>query len=548
MGQRQVFWLLNSETSRYFSATAVLRKVTDHGLFYLQEGVEATEEAIDRSATEFEERIYPAITRYFGPPRSPGVDNDSRVAIIGANTPGVLGYFSELDFYPKMVHPYSNERNAIYINASLARIGARLFNATVAHELQHLIHFGADPAQQAWISEGLSEVAIDLAGYEAGSPRNFLSSPDIQLNHLGERLDYGATYLFMKYIVEHFGGPDAIRDLVSGSGRGIKRIEDFLVKRGSGKEFMGLFKDWIVANFVNTGDGGLYSYSSARIKITGAEPVADFSPKQSQVHQFAAKYFDLRPAATDFSINFTGAAKVKVIPNEPRSGVRQWWSNRGDSIDTTLTREFDLSGLSKATLNFWLWYDMEKGYDYAYVEASTDNGLTWDVLAGRHTSEENPVGNSYGPAYTGNSGGGKEPIWVYETMDLTPYVGKRVLVRFEYVTDGEITHEGLAIDDLSVLEVGFSDSAESDAGWVARGFVRTDNELDQRYIVRLIEMGPPDAGGITVRDMALDQRQSGSLEVKGLGTTVSRAVLVVAGATDGSLQSAPFGISLQRAP
>ena len=62
------------------------------------------------------------------------------------------------------------------------------------------------------------------------------------------------------------------------------------------------------------------------------------------------------------------------------SGRYVWWSNRGDESDTTLTRTFDLTGLEQATLQAWLWYDIEKDYDYAYVEVSTDGGQTWEVL------------------------------------------------------------------------------------------------------------------------------------------------------------------------
>ena len=41
--------------------------------------------------------------------------------------------------------------------------------------------------------------------------------------------------------------------------------------------------------------------------------------------------------------------------------------------------EFDLTRLQKATLQFSTWYNIEKDYDYAYVEVSTDSGKTWDT-------------------------------------------------------------------------------------------------------------------------------------------------------------------------
>ena len=52
-----------------------------------------------------------------------------------------------------------------------------------------------------------------------------------------------------------------------------------------------------------------------------------------------------------------------------------------------------------------MWYDLETDYDYAYVEVSADGGKTWDILANEHTTITNPSGNSYGPGFTGASGG-----------------------------------------------------------------------------------------------------------------------------------------------
>ena len=42
----------------------------------------------------------------------------------------------------------------------------------------------------------------------------------------------------------------------------------------------------------------------------------------------------------------------------------------GDKSDMTLTGAFDLSGLTQATLSFQTWYDVEEGWDYAYVTVS----------------------------------------------------------------------------------------------------------------------------------------------------------------------------------
>ena len=52
-----------------------------------------------------------------------------------------------------------------------------------------------------------------------------------------------------------------------------------------------------------------------------------------------------------------------------------------------------------------------------------------------------------------------------DDVDLTPYAGSEVLVRFEYVTDDAVNGRGLCLDDFAIDEIGWADDAESDGGW-----------------------------------------------------------------------------------
>ncbi|HIC94134.1 MAG TPA: hypothetical protein EYP09_07780, partial [Anaerolineae bacterium] len=183
----------------------------------------------------------------------------------------------------------------------------------------------------------------------------------------------------------------------------------------------------------------------------------------------------------------------------------------------------------------------------AYIEVSTDGGRTWDILPGRYTTDTNPTGNSFGHAYTGKSGvegrdsETEEPIWIKEEVDLTPYVGQEVLIRFEYITDDAVNHVGLCVDDIAIPELGyFYDVEEGEGGWVAEGFIRTDNVLPQRFLVQLIELDSEPR----VRRMELDQRQEGRLVVRGLGEEVERAVLVVSGLAPVTTELASYEYSI----
>ena len=109
-------------------------------------------------------------------------------------------------------------------------------------------------------------------------------------------------------------------------------------------------------------------------------------------------------------------------------------------------------------------------------------------------------------------------------MDLSPYAGKNILLRFEYITDDAYNTPGWAIDDITIPEIGFSDGVESGvSGWDVKGFVRTDNVLPQRYSVAIVEH----AGTARVKRIPLDALNRGSYTVAGLGRDVSSATVII---------------------
>jgi bacillopeptidase F (M6 metalloprotease family) len=151
-----------------------------------------------------------------------------------------------------------------------------------------------------------------------------------------------------------------------------------------------------------------------------------------------------------------------------------------------LTREVDLSNVGNATLSYWTWYDIEEDWDYAYVSVSEDGGATWTTLRTPSSTDTSPNNSNLGWGYTGQSGDGFGADWIEESVDLTPYAGKKILLRFEIVHDLAVNLPGFAIDDIRIPEIGFSDDAESDSGWSAEGWVRTNNFVPQTFIAQLI--------------------------------------------------------------
>jgi len=549
IGQRENFWVNDEELSdTYLTIEATLRYATLHVYMWVEDGLGLDQEDIEASARTFEEHIYPTNRLYFGSEWSPGVDNDPHIHILNANLPSVGGYYSSNDEYPSIVNPFSNEKEIMYINATYVSPGNDIYNSILAHEFQHMIHWNIDPDEDTWVSEGSAQTAEALSGYEPwlGS---FLSEPDTQLTAWADEIEeagvhYDASFLFMYYFTERFGA-DLVRELTATEADGMAGFDEVLAANGFDITSDDVFQDWLIANYLNDpglGDGR-YGYEGIGLWDTAAlDHVYRHYPdsRSTTVHQYAADYIELRPGRGDLAIEFTGSTQVKLVDNEPHGGEYEWWSNRGDVSNMTLTREFDLSDLEEATLEFWLWYDIEDNYDYAYVEVSTDGGRTWEIMSGKHTTDSNPYGNSFGHGYTGISGGEDESDWVEEEIDLTPYVGQEVMIRFEYITDDAYNDPGLCLDDIAIPELGYYYDAETADGWEAEGFIRSNNTLPQDWIVQVIEIGTR----TTVREMELGETQEGRLVIENFGDEVDRAVLVVGAVAPSTTEVASYQYSV----
>jgi immune inhibitor A len=552
LGQKQRFWISDQRDDGRRLITATLKCATPHLYMWLEDGLEVSSDDLLRSALEFEERTYPANRRYFGEEWSPGIDGDVHLSVLNARFGGASGYFNSADEYPRRVYPYSNEREMFYINVDAALPGTNAYQSTLAHEFQHLIHWHADPNEDAWVNEGASELATSLNGFKkSGRIAAFTRRPDTQLDTWGDQPDnvyehYGAAHLMLLYFYERFG-EDMLRGLVACQDKGIAGFNSVLALKSDEYCFVDLYADWVICNLLDNASilGGKYGYRTLgnALEVVREGSFSEYPVVESHtVHQFGTDYFELLPdeAGSALTIEFDGADEVHLVGNQPYGGRYLWWSNRGDLSDTTLTRSFDLRGLEQATLEFALWHDIEDGWDYAYVEASADGGKRWHILRGEHSTDSNPNGNSYGWAYTGISGQGRVPHWVREQVDLTPYAGQQIEVRFEYVTDDAINREGLCVDDIAIPELGYVCGAEDgDGGWRAAGFVRSDNTLTQSFSVQVVQFCAED-GSVELSRVFLTESQEGRVLIKGLGSGIERVVLAVSGLTPVTTELAAY--------
>ncbi|HIQ02443.1 MAG TPA: hypothetical protein EYH30_10030 [Anaerolineales bacterium] len=537
VGTRRLFHASNVDTDEQFDLYAILEYKTDHVYMWVEGGVRVDKEQLKAAADLFEQHTYPTNRAFFGSEWTPGVDNDPHLSILHARNLGgtVAGYYSSADEFVSAVREDSNEMEMFYINIENVTVNSEFYNGVLAHEFQHMIHWHNDRNEETWLNEGFSELASYLNGFDPGGAEyTFANRPDTQLNSWPEGpgsagANYGAGYLFTSYFLDRFG-PEATQALVAHEENGLAAVDAVLAHLGVGITHQDLFADWVIANLLDDPGlaGGRYGYEE--IDPPDFHLDARFGPsdyplvRETTVRQYGTDYIAVE-GDEPLLFSFTGSTQVGLINTQAHSGQYLWWSNRGDDSDMTLTRAFDLSGVESGTLEYWCWYDIEEDWDYAYVEVSIDGGQTWEILTTPSGTPTNPNGNSFGWAYTGRSGGGNEPAWIQEQVDLSSYVGREVLIRFEYITDDAVNRPGFAVDDIAIPEIGYFSDFETDSdGWEAAGFIRHANVLPQRWLVQLVLFGPE----TTVQQLEVGSDQTGQWEIP-LGDNVHRAVVAISG-------------------
>ena len=556
VGDTQQFWVTNVDTNESFQVSTTLRYLGDHIYFWIEDGVKYSDKDLKKLGDTFDQHIYPTDREFFGSEWSPGVDGDPRLYIILAKNLGsnLAGYFSSTDEYSPEAHKYSNAHETFMLNADNVDLGDEFTYGVLAHEFQHMIHWYRDRNEESWLNEGFSELAAFLNGYggKGGFDWVYSQNPDLQLNDWPNDPNattphYGAGFLFVTYFLDRFG-EDATKAVVANPQNGMVSVDAVLVDIGAkdpvtGKQITAddVFGDWVDANFLNdpsVGDGRYTYHNYTDVPSFSETETVSSCPLSTQtrdVSQYGVDYIGI-DCRGSYTLNFTGATQVGVLPEDAHSGKYAFWSNKGDESDMTLTQTFDFTNQSgPLSINYWTWYDLEKDYDYLYLEASVD-GNQWEILKTPSGTDQDPSGNSYGWGYNGTSNG-----WIQETVDLSQFAGKSVTLRFEYVTDAAVNGEGLLLDDISIPEIGYQSDFENDnGGWDPAGFVRIENVLPQTFRLSLISKGK----NTTVQTIELNSDQTASIPVQ-IGGDVNEVVLVVSGTTRFTRQTAQYQFSLQ---
>jgi hypothetical protein len=539
VGDKEKFWISNSDTAENTQITAELLYITSHSYFWAEEGADVNQGDMKRLMDTFENEIYPTDREFFGSESTPGVDDDPHIFVIYASGLGgnVAGYFNSSDAFNPLVQEFSNAHET-YMLSTTQDLASDFTYTVLAHEFVHMIQFSSDRNDSTWITEGFADVGAFLNGYGVGGHDwAYVQDPDLQLTTWGDGSSdnvphYGQSFLYLTYFLDRFG-EEVTKALTNNPENSISSVDHTLEQLGITDPLTGqivtaddVFMDWATALYLkdkNVGDGR-YTYKNyPSVPQTKATETISTCPQAASgysVSQYGIDYIQIE-CAGDFTLHFSGSTAIGLLPTTVNSGKYAFWSNKGDESDMTLTREFDLTGVSGSIeMSYWTWYDIEEDWDYAFVEASAD-GETWEILTTPSGTDTNPSGNSYGWGYTGATGG-----WIQESVDLSKLAGQKVQIRFEYVTDAAVNGEGLLLDDIAVDAINYqSDFEADDGGWLANGFVRVENILPQTYRLSLIIKG--DTTTVTSIELNEDQTADIPLSLK----SGEEAVLIVTGTT-----------------
>ncbi len=223
----------------------------------------------------------------------------------------------------------------------------------------------------------------------------------------------------------------------------------------------------------------------------------------------APTYYELQEATTltqsitDDAESGTGLWDVSgfaVSSARSHSSSQSFHGGSGTDMNNTMTYAEAMLVGGLGQVSFWCWYDLDdgtsQGHDFAYFEISVNDGSTWIGVR----------------TFAGNSGG-----WVQETVDLSPYAGRSIRMRFRYFTSHDEFAEGFYVDDIEVTGLSLYDWALVTSTGVKHHDITGRGLGTYYYRVRACDAtdtsGWSEIKSITVEEAVLDLNDAGAHSV-----------------------------------
>lgn len=276
---------VSSDPLEHYEINATLRAMGPHNFIYSDLSTIPNTTFIAMNHT-FETVIYPVLYEFYGSP--PDIDENGKIIILVfdiidgmGDYQYVAGFFYPLNQYPKSQYSDSNEAEILCIDGKegLDHLEDGDFE-TLAHEFQHMIHFGHDDDENIWLDEGASMFAEYLIGKDPFSTSTtyrsaFSSHPDVSLTYWDYNgnlvlANYGASYAFFLYLAEHYGGSQIIQKIVTHPDNGIESVLQALKNEGYLVQFKEVFRNWTIANFLDDTSfaNGSYGYYNISLSMS----------------------------------------------------------------------------------------------------------------------------------------------------------------------------------------------------------------------------------------------------------------------------------------
>ncbi len=192
-----------------------------------------------------------------------------------------------------------------------------------------------------------------------------------------------------------------------------------------------------------------FSTDSATFNFT----VAANAPVNCAVPTTLNLKIDTSVIYTETMYIYVGSGAI-TLNDDAESGIGNWTVQGGWSLHTdtyhspshsfayapypnnadyslTLANPVNTQSAPVCYLNFWTRYDLEAGYDFGYVEISSDNGSTWQSVTAVN---------------------GTNLTWTEYSYDVTQYANAstQVKIRFRLNSDVFITGQGWWVDDIKL--------------------------------------------------------------------------------------------------
>ena len=402
--------------------------------------------------------------------------------------------------------------------------------------------------------------------------------------------DYGAAYSFMEYLQSHYG--DAFMTALHREDRtGLAGLDAVLDRFHVRRSAMDTVHDWAAALALDAalqrdgrGHHGHHGHGRDR-HHGGLADVFSIATMQAKVNWDTAQAYDtpgappngsdyvrLRNAGGSYltakqlrSISFAGAQALEPTPlawtseatppdatvagadscGSPfpaGSGPAALYSGCGDDLDRSLVRQVSVP-TDDPTMRFSALWDIEQGWDFAFLQVSDDGGATWHSLSTADTTAEHDPGAQAEavanlPGFTGDSG-----TWQSESVDLSAYAGKDVLIGFRYLTDAAAAEAGFWVRDLQVGGTALPTSLD---GWQTMS--QAHPTPVSGFTVQLV--GYDSHGTVVHHTMRLDRHFRGHLgrgmlrRVLGTKATTTAAIVMYDDPTETSTQQARYTLKV----